>query len=109
MIGQPSDRNETVTALGRAIPVVRHELGRTLRIRRIPELHVRLDDTAERGTRVLLLLDGLEAGETPDDLPLGETLPTPVARVHHEGDAQEEPPSAVLPVVPRARRRPKRH
>ena len=36
-----------------------------LRIKRIPELHVQLDDTAERGTRVLHLLDELEAGARP--------------------------------------------
>ena len=62
------------------MPFVRHELGRSLRIKRIPDLHVHLDDTAERGTRVLQLLNELGAGAAPEgDLPLGETLPTPVA------------------------------
>ena len=84
------------------MPFVRHELGRTLRIKRIPDLHVQLDDTAERGTRVLQLLNELGAGSAHEgDLPLGETLPTPVARVHHEGDEPEEPPSAVIPPKPR--------
>ena len=50
------------------MPFVRHELGKRLRLRRIPELHVRLDDTAERGTRVLQLLDELEAGAAPDEI-----------------------------------------
>jgi hypothetical protein len=95
-----------VAALGRAMPFVRHELGKTLRIKRIPDLHVHLDDTAERGTRVLKLLNELESGVTPeDDLALGETLPTPVARVAHEGDLPEEPPSAVIPPGPRRHRR----
>jgi ribosome-binding factor A len=106
VIGQPAERRETVIALQRAMPFVRHELGRSLRIKRIPDLHVHLDDTAERGTRVLQLLNELGAGEDPQgDLPLGETLPTPVARVHHEGDDPEEPPSAVIPPKPRTRRR----
>jgi ribosome-binding factor A len=106
VIGQPAERTATIAALGRAMPFVRHELGRTLRIKRIPDLHVHLDDTAERGTRVLQLLNELEAGSAPDeDLPLGETLPTPVPRLHHEGDAEAEPPSAVIPPKPRARRR----
>ena len=115
VIGQPSERTATVAALGRAMPFVRHELGRTLRIRRIPDLHVELDDTAERGTRILQLLDELGAGSSrEDDLPLGETLPTPVPRLHHEGDADDEPPSAVVPPKPRrrpspARRGSKRH
>lgn len=107
VIGQRAERDATIAALKRAMPFVRHELGRTLRIRRIPDLHVQLDDTAERGTRVLHLLAELEAGASPEaDRPLGETLPTPVARVRHEGDEPEEPPSAVIPPKPRSRRRP---
>ena len=106
VIGQPAERDATIAALGRAMPFVRHELGRSLRIRRIPELHVRLDDTAERGTRVLRLLADLEAGESPAaDVPTGETLPTPVPRVRQPDDAAEEPPSAVPPPVKPARRR----
>ena len=53
VIGQPAERDATIAALGRAMPFVRRELGRRLRLKRIPDLHVRLDDTAERGTRVL--------------------------------------------------------
>jgi ribosome-binding factor A len=105
VIGQPKERSQTIAALGRAMPFVRHELGRTLRLRRIPDLHVELDDTAERGTRVMHLLDELREGSPPEeDLPLGETLPTPVPRVRNEGDATEEPPSAVIPPKPRKRR-----
>ncbi len=105
VIGQPTERTATVAALARAMPFVRRELGKTLRLRRIPDLHVELDDTAERGTRVMHLLDELRQGGAPqEDLPLGETLPTPVPRVRHEGDATEEPPSAVVPPKPRRRR-----
>lgn len=107
VIGQPAQRTETVAALGRAMPFVRRELGKSLRIRRIPDLHVQLDETAERGTRVLHILDELGAGVVPgDDMPLGETLPTPISRVPHEGDLVDEPPSAVRPPVRRRRRRP---
>jgi len=105
VIGQAEERRATLAAMGRAMPFVRHELGKTLRIRRIPDLHIELDDTAERGTRVLQLLDELGSGDVrPDDLPLGETLPTPVARVRHGEDAADEPPSAVIPPKPRRRR-----
>ena len=106
VIGQPAERTATIAALGRAMPFVRHELGKTLRLKRIPDLHVELDDTAERGTRVLHLLDELESGksEAASESPAGETLPTPVARVSHEGDAIDEPPSAVIPPKPRRRR-----
>jgi ribosome-binding factor A len=106
VIGQPAERDATLAALGRAMPFVRHELGTRLRIRRIPDLHVHLDDSAERGTRVLRLLSELEAGEVPDaDGPIGESLPTPVPRLPHAGDLAEEPPSAARLPEPRAGRR----
>src|SRR4051794_17265626 len=91
VIGQKGDRDGTVRALENAMPFIRHELGRRLRIRRIPELHVRLDDSAERGTRVLHLLQELEAGVEPEAIaPINESLPTPVPRLPHAGDAEPE-------------------
>jgi ribosome-binding factor A len=88
VIGQKGDRDETLRALGAAMPFIRHELGKRLRIRRIPALHVHLDDSAERGTRVLHLLDELDRGVEPEAIaPIKESLPTPVRRLPHEGDA----------------------
>ena len=88
VIGQAADRKATLSALGRAMPFIQHELGKRLRLKRIPQFHLELDDTLERGTRVLHLLDELEAGHLPDDAaPAGESLPTPVPRLPHEGDA----------------------
>jgi ribosome-binding factor A len=110
VIGQPEERKATLAAMGRAMPFVRHELGKRLRLKRIPEFHLELDDTVERGTRVLQLLSELEEGRVPDDVPsAGESLPTPVARLHHDGDAEDEPATPVpgAPVAdPRRRRRP---
>ena len=106
VIGRPEERDATLAALGRAMPFVRHTLGVRLRLRRIPELHLRLDDTAERGTRLLRIMSDLEAGLEPDPgAVVAETLPTPVQRLPHEGDAPGEPvgPAAV---VPARRRRP---
>jgi ribosome-binding factor A len=92
LIGQPAERKATLRALAHAMPFVRRQLGTRLHLRRIPELHVELDETAQRGTRLLKLLEELEAGRTPEtDPPEAETLPTPVARLRHEGDAPEEP------------------
>ncbi|HLY14213.1 MAG TPA: 30S ribosome-binding factor RbfA [Candidatus Limnocylindrales bacterium] len=92
VIGSPAERTETVRALEHAMPFVRHELGSRLRLRRIPNLHIRLDESAETGTRVLHLIEELERGNTPQtEAPLGETLPTPVIRRHREGDAEPEP------------------
>lgn len=104
VIGQPAERDAALAALRHAMPFVRHELGSRLRMRRIPDLHVELDDTAERGTRILRLLADLEAGATPADGEVAESLPTPVARLPHEEDLSDEPPSAVF-VPPDAQRR----
>ncbi len=109
VIGQHGERTATIVALQRAMPFVRHELGGRLRLRRIPDLHIQLDETAERGTRVLHLLEELEAGRVPDGdgPPDDETLPTPVIRLRHEGDLADEPPPAAEPPAP-IRRRPRR-
>jgi ribosome-binding factor A len=76
MIGQPEERKQTLRALAGAMPYVRREL-RVLRLRRIPELRVKADETAQRGTRVLQILHELEEGEEVPELPQVETLPTP--------------------------------
>ncbi len=90
VIGGRTDRVETVRALQASMGFVRHELGKRLRIKRIPALHIQLDNSAERGTRVLHLLGELESGVDPQEVtPYNESLPTPVRRLPHEGDAPE--------------------
>lgn len=79
IIGDEAERRTTLRALGRAMPFVRGRLGR-LRLKRIPELHVKLDTTAQRGTRILRILEQLEGGRLPDEAPVAETLPTPGRR-----------------------------
>jgi ribosome-binding factor A len=93
VIGGAPERAETLAALERAMGYVRHELGVRLRLKRIPALHVALDDSAQRGTRVMRILEELErghdaAGEALADAPRSETLPTPVPRLRREGDAE---------------------
>ena len=109
LIGQPTEREASLAALRRALPYVRHLLGGRVRLRRIPELHLRVDETAERGTRVLQLLSELEAGAEPVEVePTLEPLPTPVRRLPHEGDAappEVPPPTGPEPRRPRGARR----
>jgi len=112
VIGGAPERAETLAALERAMGFVRHELGGRLRIRRIPALHVTLDDSAERGTRVLRIIEELgqghdTAGEALADAPRSETLPTPLPRLPREGDAApnggEAPPAGeAAPAVGKA-------
>ena len=84
VIGSDAERRSTVRALGRAMPFVRQRLGK-LRLKRIPELHLKLDTTAERGTRLLRILDDLESGREPDGDARRETLPTPGTRPASDG------------------------
>jgi ribosome-binding factor A len=84
VIGTAEERRLTLKALGRAMPFVRHRLGQ-LRLKRIPELHLKEDRTAERGTRVMRILDDLEEGREPGVAPTTETLPTPGSRPVEEG------------------------
>jgi hypothetical protein len=91
------------------MPFIRHGLGTKIRLRRIPELDVRLDDSIERGTRVLQIINELEAGRTPDVLEdSGESLPTPVPRLRQDGDTVEVPPSSGPSVEPAPKPRTKR-
>ena len=93
LIGQPDERREAMRALGRAMPFLRHRLGE-LRLKRIPELHLREDETVLRGTRVLHLIEELEAGHAePTELPPDETLPTPAiaARAAPEPRPERKP------------------
>ena len=101
VIGQPEERKTAIRALEHAMPFVRRELGGRLRLRRIPELLIRADDTAQRGTRVLQLLAELEAGREPAETPpIGESLPTPAGR----GSAADPVTSTPRPRRERARR-----
>ena len=96
VIGSDEKRKETLAALRRAMPFIRHTLGTKIQLRRIPELEVRLDDSIERGTRVLKIINDLEAGQIPD-LPdtNAESLPNPVPRLRLEGDTVDD-----LPPIP---------
>lgn len=97
VIGDEAQRELSMRTLGRAMPFIRHRLGQ-LRIRKVPELHLRLDDSVERGTRVLRLIDEVVAGGAPAaglPPPPLETLPTPqTARGSIEPPTPPRPRSA---------------
>jgi ribosome-binding factor A len=76
VIGSADEKKMTLRALSRAMPFVRQRLGK-LRLKRIPELHVKEDQTAARGTRVLQILEEIEQGGEGEVPVLPETLPTP--------------------------------
>jgi ribosome-binding factor A len=92
VIGQPEERTKALRALEHAMPFVRRELGSRIRIRRIPELLIRADESAQRGTRVLQLLAEIEAGGAPAEGPeTVESLPTPTPRSTLEEPVESRP------------------
>ena len=86
LIGPEQERREALRGLSRAMPFVRRRLG-VLRLKRIPELSVKHDETVERGTRVLQIISDLEQGREPEADGDGETLPKPNAARGDEGGA----------------------
>jgi ribosome-binding factor A len=94
IIGAADEKRMTMRALSRAMPFVRQRLG-VLRLKRVPELHVKEDDSATRGTRLLQILDELEQGGEGSVPEAPETLPTPTGV------------SAIAPVpAPRPKKKP---
>jgi ribosome-binding factor A len=97
VIGDEAERKATLAALGRAMPFVRHQLG-GLHLKRIPELHLREDDSAQRGTRVMQLLEQVGSelegrGEPVDEATAEEALdlPTPDASDAVDPDRGDDP------------------
>jgi len=56
-LARGADRDQAVDALNHAAGFLRHELGRALRLRQIPELHFVADDSLERGSYLTALID----------------------------------------------------
>ena len=59
------ERRETLAALQHAAGFFRHELRERLRLKRTPELDLRLDTSIERGDRIMRLLRQVQAPAEP--------------------------------------------
>jgi ribosome-binding factor A len=58
--GSEEDKERSMAALRAAAPWLRRQLGQRLRLRKVPELSLRRDDSIETGDRVLRILHDLE-------------------------------------------------
>jgi ribosome-binding factor A len=63
VLGAPEEQRATLQGLEHAAGFLRHELAQRLTIRYTPEILFRLDESIERGMRVLQLINEMEAGE----------------------------------------------
>jgi ribosome-binding factor A len=69
LLGDAAARTATAKALGRATPFLRRQLGRRLRLRRVPELMFQFDESIENPARIeKILIDLAEerAGRVED-------------------------------------------
>lgn len=57
VLGSPAEQESTMAALESAAGFIRGELGKVLRLRRVPHLQFRLDRSIERGVRIAELLE----------------------------------------------------
>jgi ribosome-binding factor A len=65
-MGSQEERQEMLKGLEAAANFLRNQLARRLRLRRIPELSFAWDDSIERGTHLLQLIDEVSAETKPD-------------------------------------------
>lgn len=61
------DMQQTLEVLGRASGFLRHELGKRMKLRTIPELHFTHDKSVERGNRLSSLIDDAIAKDNKED------------------------------------------
>ena len=62
-LGDDKARRETAKALSRAMPFLRRQIGSTLRLRRVPELEFRFDESIGHQDRIEQILRDLHAEE----------------------------------------------
>ena len=69
VIGTPGQKKQAIAALEGARQHLQHELSRRVILKYTPHLHFQLDESIERGTRVLSLLDEIAPTLPPDEVP----------------------------------------
>ena len=65
--GTDAERADSLEALRSATPWLRRQLGERLRLRHVPQLTIRPDDSIESGDRVLRILHDIEAESAAED------------------------------------------
>jgi ribosome-binding factor A len=65
VLGEPSEKEATLVALGRAAGFIRTEVGKRISLRHTPEIIFRLDNSIEHGTHINAILRKLQTEEHP--------------------------------------------
>ncbi|MDD3013619.1 MAG: 30S ribosome-binding factor RbfA [Candidatus Gastranaerophilales bacterium] len=61
--GTDEQKENTMQAIEDSTPYVRKEVGRRIRLRHVPEIEFKRDDSLERGSRITDLIDKISKGE----------------------------------------------
>lgn len=69
-LGDAKARKESSRALERARPFLRRQIGRRLRLKRVPELEFFFDEAIERGDRIEQILQEISAARPQPERPL---------------------------------------
>jgi ribosome-binding factor A len=75
MLGEAEARRGTAAALGRATPFLRRHIGSRLRLRRVPEIEFRFDDSVAHQDRIEQILRDLREEEARRTTGGGEAPP----------------------------------
>jgi ribosome-binding factor A len=88
-MGDAAARRETEKALRRATPFFRRQIGERLRLRRVPEVEFRFDESVAHQDRIEQILRDLheEDAQRAASVPADESpIPSPESRPDHEHD-----------------------
>jgi ribosome-binding factor A len=66
-LGAREDAKACIKILMHSVPYLRHELGKSMRMRVMPELRFVHDESIERGMRIQALLHGVEGPRDADE------------------------------------------
>ncbi len=69
VIGSEPQRRDALTKLGDKRTLLQHELAKRVVLKYTPQLHFKIDESIERGNRVLSILDELNLPEEPAENP----------------------------------------
>lgn len=62
VLGNEKQQKDTGEVLTRATGRIRSELGRRIRLRYVPEISFKLDNSIERGTRIIKIMEEIKSG-----------------------------------------------
>lgn len=88
-LGDEKARKESRRALERAAPFLRRQIGRRLRLKRVPELDFFFDESIERHDRIERILQELDAERA--DAPAPGAPDTPEAPNTPDGPRDDDP------------------